>query len=410
MRSRASENSLNDAQPPSDLVMVCGSLKRGGTERVASTLANAWSRQGRRVSVISLQDADDVFHLDPPIRHIVVHQVTDTSAAFRFQRSVWSLLVKTWGVLNLLGPSRLFEKLFRSRIYLLIFYEALCLRRVIQQTNAPVVMALGTAANALTILACRKLGRKVIISERNDPARQVLPYPWNRLRLRLYNQADLVTANTRDALKAMQAYVDKQKLAFVPNPLVFNRTNAHVGKAPTCEAPFVLIVARLHPQKAHDVLLSAFARLSPDLATWRLAIVGVGEREEELQEQAAVLGIADRTDWHGLVADPFVFYRGAKMFVLPSRYEGTPNALLETMSCGLPVIVSDAVSGLHGVVTDTETGLLVPVDDPAALAWAMEELARDAALRQRLGEAGRRRVAAYDVSNVLPIWERIIGL
>ena len=80
------------------------------------------------------------------------------------------------------------------------------------------------------------------------------------------------------------------------------------------------------------------------------------------------------------------------------------------MSCGLPVIVSDAVSGLHGVVTDTETGLVIPVDDPAALAWAIEELARDAALRQRLGEAGRRRVAEYDVSNVLPIWERIIGL
>ena len=232
MGSRASENSLNDAQRPSDLVMVCGSLKRGGTERVASTLANAWSRQGRRVSVISLQDADDVFHLDPSIRHIVVHQLTDTSAAFRFQRRIWSLLVKAWGVMNLLGPSRLFEKLFRSRIYLLILYEALCLRRVIQQTNAPVVIALGPAANALTILACRELGRKVIISERNDPVRQVLPYPWNRLRRRLYNQADLVTANTRDALKAMQAYVDKQKLAFDPNPLVFNRTNAHVGKAP----------------------------------------------------------------------------------------------------------------------------------------------------------------------------------
>ena len=324
MSSRTSENRLNADPPPSDLAIVCGSLKRGGTERVASTLANAWSRQGRRVSVISLQDADDVFHLDPSVRHIVVHHLSETSAAFRFQRSLWSLLVKTWGILKMLGPSRLLERLFRSRIYLLIVYEARTLRWAIQQANAPVVMALGPAANVLTILACKRLGGKVIISERNDPVRQVLPYPWNRLRLRLYNQADRVTANTRDALKAMQAYVDKQKLAFVPNPLVFDGTNAHVGKAPTFEAPFVLIVARLHPQKAHDVLLSAFARLSPDLATWRLGIVGAGEREEALRERAAVLGIADRTDWHGLVADPFVFYREAKMFVLPSRYEGSP--------------------------------------------------------------------------------------
>jgi glycosyltransferase involved in cell wall biosynthesis len=238
----------------------------------------------------------------------------------------------------------------------------------------------------------------------------VLKPPWNRLRRWLYKYADLVTANSRGALKAMQAYVDTEKLAFVPNPLVRLEPTADGPDRLSLTPPFVLTVGRLHAQKAHDVLLEAFARLPAELADWRLAMIGRGEQEDALRAQATAMGIAARVDWHGQVADPFLFYRAAKIFVLASRYEGTPNALLEAMSCALPVIVSDASPGPLELVSDGETGLVVPVNDAGALARAIGRLATDAALRRRLGEAARQRVAEYELPNALALWERTIGL
>lgn len=199
------------------------------------------------------------------------------------------------------------------------------------------------------------------------------------------------------------------KLAFVPNPIVRHETGTDTLRLSSFKAPVILIVANLNRRKGHDVLLQAFARLSPELSNWRLAIVGEGEQEKTLREQVKALGIAERVDWYGQVANPFVFYRAASIFVLPSRSEGMPNALMEAMSYGLPVIVSNASPGPLDLVKDGESGLVVPVDDPVALAKAIELLGNSAALRKRLGHAGRKRVSEYDLSKVMPIWERIIA-
>ena len=80
------------------------------------------------------------------------------------------------------------------------------------------------------------------------------------------------------------------------------------------------------------------------------------------------LEIASRVDWHGRQPDPFFYYRSSDIFLMPSRHEGSPNALLEAMSQGLPPIVTDCLPGALEVVEHDVTGLVVPVDDPEALA------------------------------------------
>jgi glycosyltransferase involved in cell wall biosynthesis len=252
----------------------------------------------------------------------------------------------------------------------------------------------------------------LIISERNDPKRLSSIKHWDVRARKFYNRADLVTANTQRALGDMSDYVDVTKLAFVPNPLLHAHGHdlTYPQSSESSPRPFILNIARLVCDKAQEVLLEAFALLGEDYKEWRLAVVGDGRLAAELRNHAACLGISERVDWHGVVRDPYPFYKTARIFALPSRVEGMPNALLEAMSCGLPVVVSDGAPGPLELVEDGVTGLVVRVNDPAELAAALRRLANDEPLRRRLGAAARERVNEYDLPRALAAWESVAGL
>lgn len=396
-----------------EVVLVCNSLDAGGIERVVSTLANEWSRRGRKIAVVTLHDRRRFYALDPLVHHVIVDRAGLTWLSESFKKLMARLRelkrARPWLIALLGGPLyHVFaDSFYRINFQLFLEYESWALRRALKRIESPVVVAFGTAINIIALRACRNLGRRVIISERNDPRRLVRFGLWDTMWRKYYPDADLVTANTQCALRDMSGYVDANKLAFVPNPLVFRNGNGHESDA---SAPFFLTVGRLVWDKAHDVLLEAFALLGDEMGEWRLSVVGDGRMRDELKSQAAGLGIGSRIDWHGIVNDPHVLYSSAGVFAMPSRVEGTPNALLEAMSCGLPVIVSDGAPGPLELVSDDETGLVVPVDDPKALAAALRRLANDQALRTRLGAAARERVTEYDLPRALATWESVVGL
>ena len=113
-------------------------------------------------------------------------------------------------------------------------------------------------------------------------------------------------------------------------------------------------------------------------------------------------------DWHGQVDDVYRHYETADILVLPSIHEGSPNALLEAMSCGLPAIVSDASPGPLELVTDEITGLVFRAGDAEGLAGAIERLARSPHLRGQLGAEARQRASQHDLSTVLARWEDLL--
>ena len=160
----------------------------------------------------------------------------------------------------------------------------------------------------------------------------------------------------------------------------------------------ILCVGRAVEKKGHDVMLDALARLPADL-NWRLWHIGGGDLRDKLKAQAERLGIADRVVWFGALPQGEVRdrYRKADLFVLASRIgkdgdrDGLPNVLMEAQSQALACVATN-VSAIPELIIDGETGVLVPPEDPDALASAISELAVNAERRLFLGSGGEARV------------------
>jgi GalNAc-alpha-(1->4)-GalNAc-alpha-(1->3)-diNAcBac-PP-undecaprenol alpha-1,4-N-acetyl-D-galactosaminyltransferase len=279
------------------------------------------------------------------------------------------------------------------------------LRRALRVSGAKVVVSFVGATNILTILASLGMGKRVIISERNDPARQSLGRAWDLLRRWLYRFADVVTANSRAALATLGGFVPAHKLALVPNPL----PQIAAGNASARER-IILAVGRLHAQKGFDVLLPAFATSRARHDGWRLVVLGEGPQRAALQRQAEQLGIADAVDFRGFDVDPFSWYRRAGLFVLPSRHEGMPNALLEAVAAGAPAVVSDACAGAFDVLQAERSRLVFRSEDSAGLATAIDRLAADAGLREQVAAAARAQVLLQHApGTVMAAWEAVLS-
>lgn len=172
------------------------------------------------------------------------------------------------------------------------------------------------------------------------------------------------------------------------------------GSAGGVEEPPVKLVSvgRAVEKKGFDTLLSALAALPPDL-NWTWTHIGTGEQLEALKAQAAELGLMQRVEFLGSQAQSKVktCYRESDLFVLPCRIaasgdrDGLPNVLVEAQSQRLACI-STPVSAIPELIEDGVNGLLIPPDDAAALAKAIEQLARDPARRSAMGHAGEKRV------------------
>ena len=149
-------------------------------------------------------------------------------------------------------------------------------------------------------------------------------------------------------------------------------------------------IARFDPVKALDVLLRGFAVLAAGQSTARLVLIGDGPEAPRLRVLAAMLGVDARVRFAGVVADASRLLPALDLYASASRREGLPLAVLEAMACGLPVAAT-RVSGHVDAVEDGVTGVLVPPDDPPALGRAMDALVANPALREVMGQAGRRR-------------------
>lgn len=235
-------------------------------------------------------------------------------------------------------------------------------------------------------------------------AKDIWTSPEWELREKLNDLDWLVTCTSvnADYLKGLAAEPGKVSLMYHGLDLArFPEFGArrHIRDGGDPEAPVeILSVGRAVAKKGYDDLLAALAALPADLA-WQFTHIGGGPLLKELKAEAAALGIAEKIIWRGALPQHEVLaaLQAADIFVLASRIaedgdrDGLPNVLMEAQSQKLAVIATD-VSAIPELIRQGETGLLVPPQNPRALAAAIEALARDPAARDRFAAAGEARL------------------
>lgn len=365
------EQSLGD-----DLAIVISDLGSGGAQKVAVSLACDLAEQQKDITVITLAGNENDFYTLPANVKRITLNLNQNSANF-------------------------IEGIFAN------IGRILALRRAIKQTGAKKTLSFIAPTNILMIAATIGLCTKTIISERNDPARQSFGKLWDFLRKISYRFADTVTANSPNAAESLKTYVPKRKLVFVPNALAKPKKKYCVPY--NKKEKIILIVGRLHPQKAHHILLDAFAKTYTQNPDWSLVIVGEGALRSALEEQSQKHGIAESVRFMGVQNNPYEFYATAQIFVLPSIHEGTPNSLLEAMSCGVAPIISDACEGAKPYVENNVSGLIFPVNDSEALAHALKTLMTDDDLRDKIGHVAQEKVSPLSQKSTAELWHEVLN-
>lgn len=205
-----------------------------------------------------------------------------------------------------------------------------------------------------------------------------------------------VSEHTTENLRRYE-HIAERKLVTIRNGIEaarfdvpFDRAASRAALGIPAGAPLLGLGARLTDQKGVDVLLEAMPQVRAAVPDVQLVIAGDGPELGPLQARAQRLGLEGTVRFLGLRLDLPELTRTFDAFVIASRWEGLPMAMLEAMAARTPV-VSTAVGGIPGVLHEGETGLLVPPLDPTALAGALVRICRDAALRARLATAARAR-------------------
>ena len=328
-----------------------GNLQRGGAQRVICCLANDFLRRGDQVSILTLNDGETEYELSPEVK-VTGLGVSGDSA------NKWESI-------------RRFLNTERK------------LSRWLAEEKPDAVLAFSSKLTMQLLLARAHSGPVLICSERANPA---------------FRAESAATRMERRLLKKADGFIfQTQRVSLLFPPEMRERgTVIHNGlfspDIPEEPVPFarrrkkeICAVGRLeNEQKAYDVMLDAFALFREKHPEHVLHIYGSGGSEAAIRAQAAALGLTDSVVLHGNLPHVIHEIKDMGMFVMTSRFEGMPNALIEAMACGLPCVCTDCDFGPAELIRDGESGLVVPVDDVTAIAAAMERIADDPALAEKL--------------------------
>jgi glycosyltransferase involved in cell wall biosynthesis len=281
-----------------------------------------------------------------------------------------------------------------------------------------VLMSFLWYANAFAVLARYLSGAetRLILSERATilgSREGFLEETIRRLAIRfIYGASERIFVNSESLRSQFTEHFGfpGERVCTIHNPLDIDRILAQSLEEGNpvsggSRGEIIVGMGRFTRQKGFDLLIRAMARVRTPA---KLLLLGEGKDEEKLRGLAVDLGVSEKVEFLGFRKNPYPVLRGATVFVLSSRYEGFPNGLAEAMALGVPCVAARCRTGPEELITEGENGLLVPVEDPEAIAAAIDRLLCDPALRERVGTAARITAQRYNTVEIVRQYESLI--
>lgn len=345
-----------------NVVIVTGSMGRGGAEGVVASVANGLAQRGWKIHIVSLLFDTCDYDLEPSVEYINISKEKKN---------------------QIIDTPRL----------------VLTLRKIIKQIHPEVVFSFMVAINIVTWMATRGLKVKYIPSERNDPDKgrnKVV----KKLQAIAYTTADTTVFQTTRAKEYFSDGIQKRSV-IIPNPL------REMPEAVYGQTKRIVTAGRLSNQKNHKLLIDVFEEIHRDYPDFSVDIYGEGSMKDELQSYIDGKGLSSLVYLRGKVDNVPECIRNAYMFVLPSDYEGLSNALLEAMGIGLPCITTNC-AGSDDAIQDGVNGLIVPIRDQKAMEDAMRKLIENPEQAIEMGKKARASMTRYKVDSVIDQWEKLL--
>jgi glycosyltransferase involved in cell wall biosynthesis len=352
------------------IVFVLPGIDAGGSEHVVTMLANAFAERMCDVTLVAFTrpGAQPFYSLDAR----VAFKPVGLPPGGRKQSRPWNIL----------------RRMTR-------------LRKLLKAMRPDLVISFLPRTNVVTLLA--RPDCPVIVSERNNAEQQRLGRTWKLLQRILYPRASALVTMTAGAMKQFDGF-QPPVTRVIPNHAATcpSRASERTGSS-------LVAVGRLVRQKGFDLLLEAFARIAPKHKGWTLTIWGEGEERRSLENQREELGLAGRVNLPGVTSEHGSWTHDADLFVLSSRFEGWGLVVGEALAAGIPTIAFDCDFGPSEMITNNETGILVPALDVEILARELERLMGDPGLRKRLSAAGPKAMRRFEPASIINLWIELIN-
>lgn len=323
------------------------SLRGGGAERVMVTLANGFAERGLDVDLV-LARAEGPY-LDDVGAGVRIVDLKSPRVLFSLPRLV--------GYLRREKPVAMLSALSHANLIAIV---ARCIARV--------PMRLVVSERGVPLSTEASSGKKKLV---------------NKGMKALYSYADNIVAVSNDVKRILvkNFNIDDRKIEVINNPIdlsAIREMSEHKPKHSflSRELKKIVAVGRLEEIKGYDILLRAIGIIGKE-SGYRLLILGEGSQKASLQDLAKSLDIHDVVDFIGFQKNPFGWMSASDVYVLSSRSDAMPNAMLQALACGMRVVSTDCPGGPAEILDDGRWGRLVPVNDAAALAKAIQEARND---------------------------------
>ncbi len=337
------------------IVFVVPDMIGGGTERIVSLLANEYVKRGLEASVLLFAGNKIDYPLDPRVEVVIAGGPSGGNLGIRLKRIKF-------------------------------------MREYYRKNRDCAIFAFSVMGAVFSSIATIGESHWTLVSERSDPDE----YDHKRIRDFFYRRADKVVLQTNDVLKSFDRKI-RAKAVVIPNPIDPTLPPVYTGP----RQKKICCAARLEPSKDHKTMLKAFYDFQKDFPEYTLEIYGRGSLENELKAMAKKLGLEEKVHFHGFCPTVREEIRDHAMYILSSKFEGISNALIETLSMGMPVIATDCpVGGTRMCIRDHENGIMVPIENPRALAAAMKELASDEELSRKIARNAAKLRAKFSIERI----------